>query len=410
MADDDLSATMFGSGGDPGSSGYQPGPSALPSGVSDKTFEDNPQSPPPGSTTGKDPSAPTQDQITQAQSVVDAKIKAVEDAKRQMDDIGKQRDEALKALRESITAANQRGPDGNKPQPYDSNMANNPPHIQQAAIQVNQTWPAMVMLGIGLAGMIGKHHGTGSTSGYFLGSMMEAYSKAHNQYVKEARDNWWKQVEYDHQVNNERLANYRAALQDQRFDLSQKMDVLKTYADQYGDARMSHAAASQDLEGANKILNGYQKAQDRQLKEAHKTASATDTLMKSSVTKQWTEDAMARYFEKNGQLPMTESEKLQALRDYKYSDWRKDQATYGPVDPATGQPTIRPKYPEAKDQTGFTRSQKDSLHSQFPTTPEQEAEDRKKMEGLFGRKNATGEGYQSAIKKSVDDMSSYFGE
>lgn len=298
------------------------------------------------------------------------------------------RDEAMQRLRETLALP----VDGDAQQKIDFGTAT---HQQKnAATQVNTTWPAVVGLGLAVAGMFGKHHG-GIGSQFFLGSFLQSYAKGMQEATKQQRENWWKQVEYEHQVNQERLANYRAALTDKRLNTQQALELFKTYADAYGDTNKSMMAERGDLNAINKQLSQDRLAMDRYLKEARNTLHATDHLMGSTEGKKWEDEAYARWAASHdGHLPMTEQEQAEARSKYGFDAYSKEhpEGEYKGTDDK-GNPRWVPKYPSQSTSSGFAK-------------PPHESSDEMKAY-IREHQGSQQENYQKSL--APDTMDEYFG-
>jgi hypothetical protein len=297
--------------------------------VNKQLFDQKPQAPPADQTGTA--GSPEKAEVDQAKALVDEKIKAKEHFHRQSEDALANVERARQAYTNTILNSKV---DSGIPEKWPE-IDKAPADAQKAAIQVNQVWPAIVGLGMAIAGMAGKH---GITQGFFLGGMMQAYGKGMQENAREMRDNWWDQVKYQHQLAEERLQNYRAALADQRFTETQKLDIVKTYADEYKDKRMMEADS---LKEVHQAVHDYENAQKRYLKEAHKTLGAVDFLMKGTAdSKAYAEAAVDKYRRKYGHLPGNETEQAQALDEYPLTQWSKEHpkkgSTDAKIDPATG--------------------------------------------------------------------------
>jgi hypothetical protein len=280
-----------------------------------------------------------QDQIKQDELLRNQILEAHQKTTAEFNKSLEMRDQAVDRLRETLKLP----VDGDVPQKIDFNSATQQQH--NAATQVNTTWPAIVGVGMAVAGMLGKHHG-GIGSQFFLGSFLQSYGKGMQEAKKQQREDWWKQVEYEHQVMSERLANYRAALTDKRLNTQQALELFKTYADIYGDQKKSLDAERGDLNAINRQMSQDRLAMDRYLKEARNTLHATDHLMGSSEGKQWEDEAYARWAASHdGHLPMTEQQQAEARQKYGFATWSSEQGEYKGTD-SEGKPRMVPKYPK----------------------------------------------------------------
>jgi hypothetical protein len=228
----------------------------------------------------------------------------------------------------------------------------NPTREQRmAGVQTNTTWPSIIgSLGMMLAGALGgKGHHASITSMSFLGAMMQSYTKGQTEARKQQLEEWWKQMEYNHQVIQDRLANYRAALQDKRLNTQQALELFKTYVSAYGDVKYEAAAQRGDLNTINKQLVQDELALNRLKNEAHKTQKSLDTLTKSNTGKAYEDEAFERWSMKHGgYLPYTPQEKAEARSQYPMTQFLKEQKVYQ-KDPKTGEEKIVPKYPTERD-------------------------------------------------------------
>jgi len=229
----------------------------------------------------------------------------------------------------------------------------------------------MVALGIGIAGSRGKFGG-GTPLLNFWGSMLHAYSQGRNQESRRKEQDWWKQVEFTKAENSERLANYRAQLQDERFSLQQKMDNMRIMAQQHGWARMEVAAANHDLQAVEKELKTAQKANQKYSEYMYKAGTIAGMLRgKDPYFKQWIDRLSAMHHERTGIWPTLMNELDEEAKEYPQSKFMAERKEEGKIDPKTGKPIEIG--PEQKGKSGLDSPEAHKAFDELFGTPQTQA-------------------------------------
>src|SRR5215469_4156001 len=299
-----------------------------------------------------------------AQEHVQEQKKILEEAQERMKQWENNYNQSVKDMQKSWAE-----PDTAPPQPIP---------LPQRPMQERQGWSflqmliPMVALGIGIAGSRGKFGG-GTPLLNFWGSMLHAYSQGRNQESRRKEQDWWKQVEFTKAENSERLANYRAQLQDERSSLQQKMDNMRIMAQQHGWARMEVAAANHDLQAVEKELKTAQKANQKYSEYMYKAGTIAGMLRgKDPYFKQWIDRLSAMHHERTGIWPSQTSEldeESKALPYEKFMEGRKEE---GKIDPKTGKP-MGIGGPEEKKKGGLDSPEAHKAFDELFGTPQTQA-------------------------------------
>jgi hypothetical protein len=316
-----------------------------------------PASPPPDTAdTAKDPNMPAdsplkdpQDPGAEAQSsgaeaYVNSKINAYKQARSHMDDMEKYHEGAVREFQRTWAQ-----PDSTPPQ-LDP-LPQRPMQDRRAFTGLAYGIPILGAIGLAIAGFGGKR-ATGMRN--FLGAAMKAYSQGRRGESQQQTANWWKDVEYTQKVNSERLANYRAALQDKRLNLQQQLDVVHTYADEFKDSQM---AATKSWEEAKDTINRYQNAQKNFANRAAQASKQAHHLLKSPAHNEWENRMKERFREDTGRLPQDFAEMqshLQANHQWtSYEEYMKNRKQEGKPDTSgklQGMPDDDPNAPITDDE------------------------------------------------------------
>jgi|SRR5208282_2247439 len=310
----------------------------------------------PESTTGQlsrnpDPPAPEQpapsgtpDQGAQLQSSVDsaqvaanAKIDATKKAYADREQSAQWYAQALRDAQATDQKYADKSPESTPVQPTPLNQAS--PEDRMAYRQINTMWPAIVGLGLLIAGGRGKN---AIATKFLVGGMLSSYAKGKTEQAKELHQQWMEQVKNQHAQMQERIDNQRGVLQDQRLSLAQKMDTIKTYQDAYGMRMREYTVDEQGVKDANKDLNNAQKALNRYQFEALKTKGALAQLMKDPTHRAWVADFTERFNEQYGHYPTTDDEVSMAQKMLPWDTYMQYRKRQGKDNPETGQPYAMP--------------------------------------------------------------------
>jgi hypothetical protein len=164
-------------------------------------------------------------------------------------------------------------------------LAQRPMQERSAYTFLQYAFPAALALGMVIAGSRGKRSGVAAS--FFLGSAMKAYSEGRNEESKRRMDEWWKKVQYDKTINQERLANNRAVMENNKLSLDKKMDILKTYHELYQDEAGLKADDTRNLKIIQKRMQDDEKAQAKVNEQMFKAKLAAGTLTRDKDHKDW---------------------------------------------------------------------------------------------------------------------------
>src|SRR5208282_852081 len=333
----------------------------------------------PETTTGQlsrnpDPPAPEQpapsgtpDQGAQLQSNVDASTAAVN---ARIDAVRKSRDAFERSMQQHEQAihdfqktamSNGQPPDSPPVQPTPLSQAS--PEDKAVHNQIGWVWPAIVGLGLMIAGGRGKN---ANATKFLIGGMLQSYAKGYTEKAREMRDQWWKEVQFQHQQIQERITNQREVLADQRYNLAQKVDILNTFRQEHADSKGLLTDDENGLKQAHKDLVNDQKALNKYQSEALKTKGALAQLMKDPSHRAWVARFYEEFNKQYGHYPTNDDEVRKAQDMLPFDTFMQYRKQEGKDNPESGKPyampTPQPPGQSDKDMEGASDAIGDMIH------------------------------------------------
>jgi hypothetical protein len=193
----------------------------------------------------------------------------------------------------------------------------------------------------------------------FIGGALQAYSEGRKEDAKEKMKQFDKHQTAIKEDYRERMSEYRATLAEKHYNLSEKMALLRTYAEENKDDRMLHAADARDLNSARAIYNDYLRAHKYVNGQTLRAINAAHALMKDPDSIGYTNELKKRFKAKHGYEATKPDELSDEIDALSFNQWMKSEGRKEDKPAKKGSPA---PVATADDPLGLNLEKKNQAH------------------------------------------------